>query len=97
MDHIPPVNFITVTMGSAAILLIGWRTLLFSILPDDQKKKNDVYKRDSPFELFEVMVFSCNYRLISTKWALHFCVHVRFSLYACSSFCWDLVLVGYPK
>lgn len=78
MDHILPVDFITVTMGSAALLLIGWRTLLLSILPDDQKK-NDVYKRDTPFELFEVMVFSCNYRLISTNRLLHFCVRVKFS------------------
>nr|GLL48967.1 uncharacterized protein LOC109153188 isoform X1 [Ipomoea trifida] len=55
VDHILPVDFITVTMGSAALFLIGWRTLLLSILPDDQKKKkNDVYKRDSPFELFEM-------------------------------------------
>ncbi|XP_031125062.1 uncharacterized protein LOC116027503 isoform X3 [Ipomoea triloba] len=54
VDHILPLNFITVTMGSAALLLIGWRTLLLSILPDDQKKKNDVYKRDTPFELFEM-------------------------------------------
>nr|GMD80784.1 uncharacterized protein LOC109153188 isoform X1 [Ipomoea batatas]GME19520.1 uncharacterized protein LOC109153188 isoform X1 [Ipomoea batatas] len=53
VDHILPVDFITVTMGSAAQLLIGWRTLLLSILPDDQKK-NDVYKRDTPFEFFEM-------------------------------------------
>lgn len=56
VGHIPPVSFVTVTMGSTAVLLIGWRTLLFNILPDDRKKKNDVYKRGSPFELFEVMV-----------------------------------------
>lgn len=61
VGHVPPVNFVTVTMGSTAVLLIGWRTLLFSILPDDRKKKNDVYKRGSPFELFEVTVFSCAY------------------------------------
>nr|GMD94663.1 uncharacterized protein LOC109153188 isoform X1 [Ipomoea batatas] len=55
VGHVPPVNFVTVTMGSTAVLLIGWRTLLFSILPDDRKKKNDVYKRGSPFELFELL------------------------------------------
>ncbi|XP_009610223.1 uncharacterized protein [Nicotiana tomentosiformis] len=55
VGHIPPVNFIIVTMGSTAVLLIGWRTLLFSILPKDQPKKNDVYKSGSPFELFELL------------------------------------------
>ncbi|KAK3030231.1 hypothetical protein RJ639_038354 [Escallonia herrerae] len=29
--HVPPINFILVTMGSTSILLIGWRTLLLSI------------------------------------------------------------------
>ncbi|KAJ8537824.1 hypothetical protein K7X08_014364 [Anisodus acutangulus] len=55
VGHIPPVNFIIVTMGSTAVLLIGWRTLLFSILPMDKPKKNDVYKSGSPFELFELL------------------------------------------
>ncbi|XP_060199290.1 uncharacterized protein LOC132627744 [Lycium barbarum] len=55
VGHIPPVNFIIVTMGSTAVLLIGWRTLLFSILPTDKPKKNDVYKSGSPFELFELL------------------------------------------
>ncbi|CAN4122516.1 unnamed protein product [Withania somnifera] len=54
MGHMPPINFIIVTMGSTAVLLIGWRTLLFSIFPMDKPKKNDVYKSGSPFELFEV-------------------------------------------
>lgn len=53
--HIPPTNFILVTMGSTSVLLIGWRTLLFSIFPNDQRKKSDVYKRGSPFELFELL------------------------------------------
>lgn len=53
--HIPPTNFIIVTMGSTSVLLIGWRTLLYSIFPNDQRKKNDVYKRGSPFELFELL------------------------------------------
>ncbi|CAH9097832.1 unnamed protein product [Cuscuta europaea] len=56
VGHIPPVNFIAVTMGSTAVLLIGWRALLLSILSDDQKKTNDVYKRGSPFELFELLI-----------------------------------------
>lgn len=54
MGHVPPVNFIIVTMGSTAVLLIGWRTLLSSILPRDKPKKNDVYKSGSPFEFIEV-------------------------------------------
>ncbi|KAH7523764.1 hypothetical protein FEM48_Zijuj06G0046700 [Ziziphus jujuba var. spinosa] len=31
--HIPPFTFILVTMGSTAVLLVGWRALLFSFLP----------------------------------------------------------------
>ncbi|KAH6756514.1 transmembrane protein [Perilla frutescens var. hirtella] len=53
IGHPPPTNFILVTMGSTAVLLIGWRALFFSIFPSDKGKKNDVYKRGSPFELFE--------------------------------------------
>ncbi|XP_027149157.1 uncharacterized protein LOC113749572 [Coffea eugenioides] len=53
--HIPPINFILVTMGSTAVLLIGWRALLFSIFYPDKSKKNDVYRRGSPFELFELL------------------------------------------
>ena len=59
VGHIPPPNFIIVTMGSTALLLVGWRALLFSIFPnDDKSKKNDMYRRGSPFELFEVWKFS---------------------------------------
>ncbi|OWM70776.1 uncharacterized protein LOC116214163 [Punica granatum] len=53
--HIPPYTFILVTMGSTAVLLIGGRALLYSVLPNDQSKKNDVYRRGSPFELFELL------------------------------------------
>ncbi|KDP41580.1 hypothetical protein JCGZ_15987 [Jatropha curcas] len=53
--HIPPYTFILVTMGSTAVLLIGWRALLSSILPNNESKKNDVYRRGSPFELFELL------------------------------------------
>ncbi|KAK2660085.1 hypothetical protein Ddye_006618 [Dipteronia dyeriana] len=53
--HIPPYAFILVTMGSTAVLLIGWRALLFSFLPGDKIKKNDVYRRGNPFELFELL------------------------------------------
>ncbi|GAB4839270.1 hypothetical protein Ancab_028797 [Ancistrocladus abbreviatus] len=52
--HLPPTNFILVTMGSTAVLLIGWRTLLFKIFPNDRSKKDDMYRRGNPFELFEV-------------------------------------------
>lgn len=66
--HIPPTNFILVTMGSTSVLLIGWRTLLYSIFPNDQRKKNDVYKRGSPFELFEVLHYNLRMRkIIFTK------------------------------
>ncbi|KAA3476544.1 transmembrane protein [Gossypium australe] len=51
--HVPPYAFVLVTMGSTSVLLIGWRALIVSIFPDDTKKKNDVYRRGSPFELFE--------------------------------------------
>ncbi|KAK4767959.1 hypothetical protein SAY87_003100 [Trapa incisa] len=54
-SHIPAYPFILVTMGSTAFLLISWRALLYSILPNNQSKKNDVYKRGSPFELFELL------------------------------------------
>ncbi|KAI6687973.1 hypothetical protein NL676_024801 [Syzygium grande] len=54
-SHIPPYNFILVTMGSTGVLLIGWRTLLLSVLPNDKSKKSDVYRRGSPFELFELL------------------------------------------
>ncbi|KAL7154910.1 hypothetical protein ABFS83_03G035900 [Erythranthe nasuta] len=55
IGHIPPTNFILVTMGSTAVLLVGWRALLFTIFPTDKGKKDDVYKRGSPFELFELL------------------------------------------
>ncbi|XP_059631173.1 uncharacterized protein LOC132274042 [Cornus florida] len=69
VGHIPPPSFILVTLGSTAFLLIGWRALLFSILPDDKSKvdgdekdgvvmkdgveKDGVDKHDKPFDLFE--------------------------------------------
>ncbi|XWS25481.1 hypothetical protein CRYUN_Cryun27aG0071700 [Craigia yunnanensis] len=52
--HIPPYTFVLVTMGSTSVLLIGWRALLISIFPDETKK-NDVYRRGSPFELLELL------------------------------------------
>ncbi|GAY48023.1 hypothetical protein CUMW_108790 [Citrus unshiu] len=60
--HLPPYTFILVTMGTTAVLLIGWRALLFSFLPDDKSKKNDVYRRGNPFELFEVRRTSGRYK-----------------------------------
>ncbi|KAJ9166371.1 hypothetical protein P3X46_021141 [Hevea brasiliensis] len=53
--HIPPYTFILVTMGSTAVLLIGWRALLSTILPNNESKKDDVYRSGSPFELFELL------------------------------------------
>ncbi|XP_071711038.1 uncharacterized protein [Rutidosis leptorrhynchoides] len=56
IGHIPATSFIAVTMGSTAVLLIGWRALVSNILTDnDKSKKNDMYKRGSPFELFELL------------------------------------------
>lgn len=57
--HFPPYNFILVTMGSTAVLLVGWRTILYNILPNDKSNKSDVYRRGSPFELFEVWNSVC--------------------------------------
>ncbi|XP_018810429.2 uncharacterized protein LOC108983295 [Juglans regia] len=51
----PPYNFIAVTMGSTAVLLIGWRAVLYKILPNDKRKTSDVYRRGNPFELFELL------------------------------------------
>ncbi|PQP93475.1 uncharacterized protein Pyn_11174 [Prunus yedoensis var. nudiflora] len=48
-------KFILVTMGSSAVLLLGWRALLYKFLPGDKSKKSDVYRRGSPFELFELL------------------------------------------
>ncbi|KAK9163619.1 hypothetical protein Syun_004521 [Stephania yunnanensis] len=53
--RIPPTNFVLVTMGSTAVVLIGWRALLFAIFSSDKSQKNDVYRRGSPFELFELL------------------------------------------
>lgn len=55
IGHTPPTNFILVSMGSTAVLLIGWRTVLFSIFPANNRKKDDAYKRGNPFELFELL------------------------------------------
>ncbi|CAN6929875.1 unnamed protein product [Brassica oleracea var. botrytis] len=56
--HIPSYSFILVTMGSTAVLLIGWRALLFSVLPSESKKKDDTYRKGSAFELFECWIFN---------------------------------------
>ncbi|CAH2035662.1 unnamed protein product [Thlaspi arvense] len=53
--HIPSYSFMLVTMGSTAVLLIGWRALLFSVLPSESKKKDDTYRKGSAFELFELL------------------------------------------
>ncbi|GER37484.1 hypothetical protein STAS_13896 [Striga asiatica] len=66
IGHTPPTNFILVTMGSTAVLLVGWRSLLFSIFPTDKAKKNDVYKRGSPFELFEVFAYVVGEKMVTS-------------------------------
>jgi len=55
--HIPPTPFILVTMGSTGVLLTAWRALVSQILSTGQKQQDDVYRRGSPFELFEVSNF----------------------------------------
>ncbi|KAJ4964835.1 hypothetical protein NE237_016684 [Protea cynaroides] len=55
LGHIPPASFALVTMGSTAVFVIGCRVLLFTILPSNKKKKDDVYRRGNPFELFELL------------------------------------------
>ncbi|KAL5558708.1 hypothetical protein UlMin_034919 [Ulmus minor] len=54
-SHFPAYTFILVTMGSTAVLLTGWRAILYSLIPGEESKKNDVYRRGSPFELFELL------------------------------------------
>jgi len=56
--HIPPTPFILVTMGSTGVLLTAWRALVSQILSTGQKQQDDVYRRGSPFELFEVSNFT---------------------------------------
>lgn len=53
--HFPNYGFIFVSLGSTAVLLITFRALLYTILPVDSSKKSDVYRRGSPFELFELL------------------------------------------
>lgn len=45
-------------MGSTAVLLIGWRAILYKVFPVDNSKKSDVYRRGNPFELFEVPIYA---------------------------------------
>lgn len=53
--HIPPTPFILVTMGSTGVLLTAWRALASQFLSTGQKQQDDVYRRGSPFELFELL------------------------------------------
>ncbi|TKY57923.1 hypothetical protein E2542_SST14978 [Spatholobus suberectus] len=53
--HLPNYGFVFVSLGSTAVLLITFRALLYTILPVDNGKKSDVYRRGSPFELFELL------------------------------------------
>uniref|UniRef100_A0A0E0GT96 Uncharacterized protein n=1 Tax=Oryza nivara TaxID=4536 RepID=A0A0E0GT96_ORYNI len=52
--HIPPTPFILVAMGSTWVLLTGWRALVSLLFSTGQSQQDDVYRRGSPFELFEV-------------------------------------------
>ncbi|VVB17422.1 unnamed protein product [Arabis nemorensis] len=84
--HIPAASFILVTMGSTAVLLIGWRALLFSVLPTESKKKDDMYRKGSAFELFEVFAYFINKTVVkkgaSRRWWLRFNMHI--SIHFCS-------------
>ncbi|KAG4953623.1 hypothetical protein AAZX31_14G089200 [Glycine max] len=53
--HLPNYGFVLVSLGSTAVLLITFRALLYAILPVDNSKKSDDYRRGSPFELFELL------------------------------------------
>ncbi|XP_004498952.1 uncharacterized protein [Cicer arietinum] len=53
--HLPNYGFVFVSLGSTAVLLIAIRALLYALLPVDNSKKSDVYRRGSPFELFELL------------------------------------------
>ncbi|KAI4998175.1 hypothetical protein ZWY2020_053517 [Hordeum vulgare] len=53
--HIPQVPFILVAMGSTGVLLTAWRALASQVLSAGQSKKDDVYKKGNPFELFELL------------------------------------------
>ena len=55
--HIPQTPFILVAMGSTGVLLTAWRALVSQLLSTGQSKKDDVYKKGNPFELFEVRIF----------------------------------------
>ena len=55
--HIPQIPFVFVAMGSTGVLLTAWRALISQVLSAGQSKKDDVYKKGNPFELFEVRSF----------------------------------------
>lgn len=65
--HIPAYPFMIVTMGSTAVLLTGWRSLLSTLLPNNAAKKDDVYRRGNPFELFEVSSIFFSTTVLSLK------------------------------
>lgn len=65
--HLPNYGFVFVSLGSTAVLLIAIRALLYALLPVDNSKKSDVYRRGSPFELFEVhnlFIFVSSYDVV---------------------------------
>ncbi|KAK7383259.1 hypothetical protein VNO78_28933 [Psophocarpus tetragonolobus] len=53
--HLPNYGFVFVSLGSTAVLIISFRALLYTILPVNNSKKSDDYRRGSPFELFELL------------------------------------------
>ncbi|XP_044368269.1 uncharacterized protein [Triticum aestivum] len=53
--HIPQIPFVFVAMGSTGVLLTAWRALISQVLSAGQSKKDDVYRKGNPFELFELL------------------------------------------
>uniref|UniRef100_A0A453H9U3 Uncharacterized protein n=1 Tax=Aegilops tauschii subsp. strangulata TaxID=200361 RepID=A0A453H9U3_AEGTS len=53
--HIPQIPFVLVAMGSTGVLLTAWRALISQVLSAGQSKKDDVYRKGNPFELFELL------------------------------------------
>lgn len=56
-SHFLSSAFILVSLGSTFVLLVGWRAVFTFLFPNDEqsRKKQEIYKRGSPLELFELL------------------------------------------